>query len=72
MQQVKDHNEYKKKVEFEELIIRKAEEEERKRLIEMERMLIDELKAKLMSILNEKSKLSDMRENDVKEIENID
>lgn len=59
-------------MEFEELIIRKAEEEERKRLIEMERMLIDELKAKLMSILNEKSKLSDMRENDVKEIENID
>lgn len=59
-------------MEFEELIIRKAGEEERKRLIEMERMLIDELKAKLMSILNEKSKLSDMRENDVKEIENID
>ena len=33
---------------------------------------IDEMKFKLFAVLNERAKISDVRENDVKEVEKID
>jgi len=50
----------------------KADEQEQKRLVDLERQLIDEMKQNLFAILNEKAKISDVRESDVKEIEFID
>ena len=50
----------------------KAEEAERQRLANLEKQLIEEMRLKLASLLNEKAKMSDVRESDTKEFENID
>lgn len=63
---------FDRKIKLEEENLLREENLERERLAKLEQLLIKQMKERLLSILNERAQVGDVRESDVKESEIID